>query len=268
MMDSRDGLPRYEHEVFPAAPLELCLVQVKYPPLARFTEEGYLSAFKEALGEEYPLATKEQSMNLIVTPQGVTPTAGSELLRFASIDYSWSVVLANEFVTLESRRYREITDFVTRFAAILRLVATHLHPRYQLRFGLRYVNEVRHAHGQTYDGWRALLGDRSDLLGLGTGNLLAGTVEQTINELRIRRVDGTLLLRHGFLEGTTVLPVGRAAPKSGPFYLLDFDYYDDTTVDFDPAIEKRMTSYNTVLYNIFRWCVGDGELYHSLQGQP
>ena len=265
MIDAHDQLPSYDRVVLPAPPLEMCLVQVKYPPLARFAEPGYLNALKEALGEEYPLASVEQTVSLVVTPQGITPTSG-EFLRFTSIDYSWSIVLSPEAVALENRRYSAIDEFAARFEMILRLIATHLHPRYQLRFGLRYINELRHPRGTTYEGWRLLLGHNPALLGLGARNMLGGTIEQTIGELRTRRSDGTLLLRHGFLQGTTVSPMGGAQPKTGPFYLLDLDYSDEAAVVFDPAQQERMRSYNAFLYRIFRWCVGEDELYGFLGG--
>ncbi len=264
MSDDDDRLPSFERVLFPAAALELCLVQVKFPPLARFGESGYLSALKEALGEEYPLASSEQAMNIIVTPRGVTSAPGGDLLRFTSIDSTWSVVLSHESVSLETRHYSNIDEFAARFGTILRQVETHLHPRYQLRFGLRYVNEFRHPRGDSYDGWRALL--NPDLLE-GPQDVVGGAVEQTISELRIRRADGILLLRHGFLSGTTVAPVGRKPPKTGPFYLLDLDYYDETAAEFDPDPGRRMQTYNGFMYNVFRWCIGDGELYRALGGQ-
>ena len=78
MSDFYDRLPSYDRVLFPAAALELCLVQVKLPPLARFGESGYLSALKEALGEEYPLASTEQAMNIVVTPQIMVSCAFSK----------------------------------------------------------------------------------------------------------------------------------------------------------------------------------------------
>src|SRR4051794_36614418 len=75
MSKARDTLPHYEYEPFNNAALELCLVQVRYPVLPRFAEAGYLSNIQEALSEEYPLFGSEQSMNIVVTPQGVSQAA-------------------------------------------------------------------------------------------------------------------------------------------------------------------------------------------------
>lgn len=264
MGGSGEALPSYEQRLFPSAALELSLVQVRYPPLPRFGESGYLSGLSEALGQEYPLLSTEPAMNIVVTPQGATAVPGGDVRRLSSIDSRWSVVLAGDFVSLETRQSGEIDEFSERFGAVLRLMAEHLHIRYQLRFGLRYVNEFRHPRGDVYEEWRGLL--NPSLLGPYSAGPLGGTVEQTIGEVRTRRADGTLLVRHGFLTGTTVAPEWRGQPKRGPFYLLDLDYYDETVMTFGSSVEQRMRSYGAVLYSIFRWSVGDGELYRALGG--
>jgi hypothetical protein len=48
-------LPEYERVLFRNSALELCLVQLRYPPVPRFSEEKFLLGIKEALAEEYPL---------------------------------------------------------------------------------------------------------------------------------------------------------------------------------------------------------------------
>ncbi len=264
MTRARETLPRYEIEPFSNAALELCLVQVRYPALPRFAEAGYLTNLQEALAEEYPLFGTEQAMNIVVTPQGVSQTASGQIIRFNDVGRRWSVVLASDAVSLETRHYSSIDEFITRFGEVLRLVAVHLKPRLQLRFGLRYVNEFRYRQGDRYERWRQLL--NPELLGVGGRNVLGGTIEQTIGEVRTRRPDGTFLLRHGFLDGTTVAPLGMKLPQSGPFYLLDLDYYFEAPVPFDPRPAERMRAYNDYIYRVFRWTIGDDELYQHLKG--
>lgn len=265
MSRARDTLPQYEYESFSNAALELCLVQVRFPVLPRFAEVGYLTNIQEALAEEYPLFGPEQAVNIVVTPQGVSQTASGQILRFNDIERRWSVILANDAVSLETRHYSNIQEFTVRFNEVLRLVAIHLKPRLQLRFGLRYVNEFRHRQGDRYEKWRLLL--NPDLLGISGRNVLGGTVEQTIGEVRTKRADGTLLLRHGFLDGTTIAPLAPKTPQSGPFYLLDLDYYLEAPLPFDPRQTERMRAYNDYIYRVFRWVIGDGELYRQLRGK-
>jgi len=261
---SIDALPSFERVLFSAAHLELALVQVRFPPFPRFEDQGYLTNLKEALAGEYPLPTVERALNVLFTPQGVSQSPGSLVHRFSTLDYAWSVTLTVDAVSLECRAYSEIRDFAARFCAILEQVRDTLKPRHQLRFGLRYVNEFRHPGGKVYEGWTSL-GLNPELLGVGGRNVFGGTVQQTVSEFRTNRSDGSLVIRHGFLDGTTVAPTAARKPKSGPFYLLDIDYFDEHSGDFDARPIDRMILYNEFLDRVFRWCVGEGELYRHLQ---
>jgi uncharacterized protein (TIGR04255 family) len=258
--------PEYERVLFKNAALELCLVQLRYPPIPRFSEEKFLLGIKEALAEEYPLISTEQGMNIVIGLQGISQAPGSNMLRFNTIDSLWSVVLTSETVSLETREYTGISEFARRWTDILRIVATHFQPRHQLRIGLRYVNEFRYPSCDSYDTWRKLLNPA--LLNLDINSVLGGDIEQTIGEVRTRRDDGIVLLRHGFLKGTTVIPTPKHPAKIGAFYLLDLDYYDETATNFSvTAPAERIERYNDFLYRIFRWSIGQSELYEYLRGE-
>jgi len=267
MESTGELLPTYDQVTFNNSCLELCLAQLKYPPIQRFHDDTYMFGIRDALAVEYPLVTTEQAMSIVVGPQGVIgQTPGASMLRFTSIDSRWSVVLSSEFISLETRVYSNVTELSTRFADILGHVSTHLNPRHQLRFGLRYINEFRHPNGDSYKAWMKFL--NPDLLGLGARGVLGGAVEQTIGEVRTRRSDGSLLVRHGFLQGTTIVPAQNRPPKTGQFYLLDLDYYDETPVTFDVQHPiEQMQRYNDILYRVFRWSIGEGELYQYLRGE-
>lgn len=269
-MDKMDELlPTYDQVIFRNSSIEMCLAQLRYPPIQRFSDEMYMLGIREALATEYPLVTTEQGMNIVIGPQGISQTPGTEMLRFTSIDSRWSVVLSSIFVSLETREYTNADELSTRFASVLRHIDTHFNPRHQLRFGLRYINEFRHPRGDSYDAWMQFL--NPDLPGLGARGVLGGTVEQTIGEVLTRRTDGHLLVRHGFLQGTTITPSLNRPAKTGQFYLLDLDYYDETAVKFDvEAPVKQIRRYNDILYRVFRWAISNGhneELYRYLRGE-
>ncbi|GAC1371248.1 MAG: hypothetical protein NVS2B12_21940 [Ktedonobacteraceae bacterium] len=267
-MDNTDELlPIYDQVIFNNSCLELCLAQLKYPPIQRFHDDNYMSGIREAIAAEYPLVATEQAMNIVVSPQGtIGQTPGTSMLRFTSIDSRWSVVLSSDFISLETREYTSVTEFSTRFASLLGYVDTHFKPRHRLRFGLRYINEFRHPQGDSYKAWMRLL--NLDLIDSVARGVLGGRVEQTIGEVRTKRFDGSLLVRHGFLQGTTILPTQNHPPATGPFYLLDLDYYDETPVPFDAqAPIEQMRRYNDILYRVFRWSIGEGELYQYLRGE-
>src|SRR5207244_9735336 len=222
----------------------------------RFHDDNYMLGIREALATEYPLVTPEQAMNIVVSPQGVIgQTPGTSMLRFTSIDSRWSVVLSSEFISLETREYTNVAEFSTRFASLLSHIETHFNPRHQLRFGLRYINEFRHPKGDNYQAWTQLL--NPDLLGLGARGVLGARVEQTIGEVRTKRLDGSLLVRHGFLQGTTIMPTQNHPPKTGQFYLLDLDFFDETPVTFDVQHPiEEMQRYNDIVYSVLRRLMG------------
>lgn len=267
MNAATDRLPDYECIHLDNDQLELSFVQVKYPSIPRFSDESFLAAIKESFLEEYPLLDTSKLMNMVISPQGISQAPGNSLLSFSTFDRRWTIDLTDDTVALKTQDYGDIKELTDRFTWILEQVGQHLRPRHQLRFGLRYINELRHPNAKTYEDWRELL--NPELLGLAARGVLGGKVEQTIGEVRLDRGDGTFLLRHGFLSGTTVMaqPQGTRVPKSGPFYLLDLDYYDEKPHSFDAhAPGKQMSQYNQYLYRVFRWAIGDGDLFTFLRG--
>ncbi len=265
MATSEELLPNYKREYLSNQQLALSLVQVRFPALARLGDEKILTGIKAAMSDEYPLITQAAIMNMVITPQGVSQAPAGSAWQFSTINRQWVVQISETSVSLETRRYQEIEDFAERFTLLLRIVVEYLQPKYQLRLGLRYVNEFRHPGGKSHAGWRQLL--NPELLGLNASELLGGAVEQTIGEVRTKRADGTVLLRHGFLNGTTVAPQEGQEPKTGPFYLLDMDYYDEDAKRFNvESVAAQIERYNDILYRVFRWIIGDSELYQFLRG--
>lgn len=266
--ENRDAPHDCEH--FDGAQLELSVAELKFPPIPRFGDQAFLTDIREALSGDYPLFETAPVLNLVLSPEGIRQTTGGSMLRFSTIDRRWIIGLSEASVTLETRQYTSIDEFSDRYAELLNQVRIHAKIQHQLRFGLRYVNEFRHPGWDTYVDWRSALNPQ--MLGLAAQDQLGGAVEQTFTEVRTRRPDGVMLVRHGFLRGSTVLPVPgptqtpASAPKSGPFYLLDLDYSDETPSKFDARQQiERLRRYNYALYQIFRWAIGDGELYRFLK---
>ena len=82
MDKAKESHPNYERVIFNNSALELCIVQLKYPSIQRFSDEKYMVGIKEALADEYPLESTELGMNIVITPQGVSQTPGASMLRF------------------------------------------------------------------------------------------------------------------------------------------------------------------------------------------
>jgi len=262
MAERTATLPEYKHVVFKKSPLELCVAQVRYPPVPGFPEDDLALRLRKAMKKDFPFSALEHTMNLVVTPQGVHQSQGNATWRLTDLSKRWSVVVGEDNVTVETRKYSSFEELVTRTVSAIEMVGQALEISHQTRVGLRYVNEIRHDEGETYKTWTKLLAP--DLLGVSRANLLGGEVEQTIAEARARRSDGSLLIRHGFLKGTTIAAPNQAPPKQSSFYLLDLDYFNEETEEYGAGLKERLIAYHSVIYRIFRWAIGEGDLYRSL----
>jgi uncharacterized protein (TIGR04255 family) len=134
----------------------------------------------------------------------------------------------------------------------------------QQRIGLRYVNEIRHPEVMKPSDWRRFM--NPTLLGSLSDNAIAPSVESSIQELRLAASDGSLVVRHGAAQGTTVAPEPGTPVPTGEFYLLDLDAFDEKGRELDvEALDKFMKGYNRTIYSLFRWGMND-QLFGFLKG--
>ena len=257
------SIPAYDRVVFDKSPLRLVLGQVRFPLLFRFNEKPFLAPFQKAIHPEYPRVTQEQQIAVRLSAKGVEPT-GEALWRFSDRDGNWSVILGEGGLTLESRRYSSIDEFSGRFETLLASATAHLGVEDRTRLGLRFTNELRSKGAQALREWADLL--NPTFVGYAGTDLLDGTIEHAFHEIRSKRADGTLVIRHGLLTGTSVEPhPGDVPAEQGRFYLLDFDYFDDKECVLDIGeTKKQLRAYNDAIYQIFRWTLDKGKLYQQL----
>jgi len=261
-------LPHYDRVVFGRAPLRLVLGQVQFPLLFRFNEKPYLAPFQEAIQPDYPRVAPEQQLALRFSGKGVE-NAGESLWRFSDASGDWSVVLGENALTLESRRYTTIKDFLARFEKLLQHASKHLGIGRRTRLGLRYINELRSEGAASLTDWAQLLNPRFVGFG-GAPELLEGIVEHAFQQIQSKRDDGTLFVRHGLLTGTALEPRPTDPPiMQGLFYGIDLDYVDSTEGPLDiGATIRQMRTYNESMYQFFRWTLDKGKLYSQLEPKP
>ncbi len=249
-------LPKVERVLFKNPPLRLVVGQVRFPLLLKFADGAFIAPFQEGLADEYPAVSREQQVSLQVSSKGLAAGPGDTLLRFASRNGHWAVVLGEGALTLEVRGYSSIEEFTSRFERVLKAAKEHLHVKERSRLGLRYINEFRHPSGESLADWAKLL--NPDLIGFAGRDLLGGPVEHMVQEVQSRRADGTFAIRHGLLVGRVVEPLPPAPAPEGRFYLLDMDYFDARAEPLDVERTTRaLRDYNDVEYRFFRWSLTD-----------
>lgn len=254
-------LPEYEWVQFKKAPLRMVIGQVRFTIMPRFEQKSFIAGFQDAMHDTYPRVSRDQAVTYQISPTGINPGTGEILWRFSSRDNTWAVVVGEAAITLESRGYTAMHDFLDRFTTILEAAKETLGVNDRLRLGLRYINEIRSAHAESLANWRKLL--KPEFVGFDAASLLDGQVDHTLEEMQVERADGILAIRHGLLTGAVVAP--QEQTTRGQFYLIDLDYYDTTEGDLDiPATIKQMRDYNDIMYRFFRWTLSE-KLYNDLE---
>lgn len=257
-------LPEYEWVQFRQSPLRLVLGQVRFTIMPRLDNKAFIADFQDALHPQYPRVSREASITYQLSLTGISPDKGEMLWRYSSRDNQWSVILGESAITLESRGYTSMTDFLNRFRMILEVAQEKLGITDRLRLGLRYINEIRYPEANNFTEWQSLLNPA--FAGFDASDLLDGNVDNTLQQIQVIRPDGNFSIRHGLLNGTVVTPQPQENMSGGQFYLIDLDYYDSTLLDELSISEtvQQMQVYNDIMYRFFRWTLGE-KLYNYLE---
>ncbi|CAN0428643.1 unnamed protein product, partial [Phaeothamnion confervicola] len=103
-------------------PLVLALAQVQFPVLPQFSDGHFVQDFLSEVVEDYPIVDR-----FFQNPSGLPdPFASlnlsSALYRASNLDRSWSLVIGESSLTLESRRYSSFEELVERFNRLVEVL--------------------------------------------------------------------------------------------------------------------------------------------------
>jgi uncharacterized protein (TIGR04255 family) len=262
MATARSTTTAKKHAILPRAPLVLVVCQVRFPAVFRVSSKEFVAGFQEAIRDTYPLAAQEHELNVVLGPQGMQQTPASRQWRFSDRERSWTLVLSESFMALETRRYSGADGFLERLSSAVAALAEHIKPASVERLGMRYVNEIHHPDALTADAWKGRIVDH--FLGVLASDLArTNKIEQSLQEISLLgKANEKLVIRQGFLpEGTTVVPMPSANADQGPFYLLDMDHFTTAATEF--AVGDVLTladRFHDENWRMFRAAVTD-ELY-------
>jgi uncharacterized protein (TIGR04255 family) len=253
-------LPEVPEVIYQRPPLALVLCQVRFPAVLDVSDPRVIAPLQRALRRRYPLVREANivQVQLIAGQAQPLPAPPAHQWQFSDAPDGWQVVVTRDFVTLETRTYESFADFLERLGELLTAVAEHLQPQFVSRIGLRYINEIRDA-GMA---WDAVL--RPELLGaLASLPIAEDATTQSVSVITLRNAaDQGLNIQHGlFPAGHAVNPRPSDPPKSGPFFLLDFDAFRELgpfALSFDPApICAQVDQFHKQIYALFRWSLSD-----------
>ncbi len=244
-------LPEYPRVRFAKSPLKLVIAQVRSSLLLRFRDAQSIANFQESLADVYPDVDREEQPSFRLTATAVTPKTNETLYRFSERTGDWSIVLGEDSLTLETRRYSSIDDLLARFERVMTAAQEHLGLRERHRLGLRYINEFRSPQTGSMAHWREQF--KPEFLGF-AASLFDEPVSHMVQEVQVNRPDGRFVVRHGLLGGNPLLPTTVGSTAQEPFYLLDLDYSDARPSPLDLAgSAAQLKAYNRFCYHFFRW---------------
>ncbi len=263
------GLPDVEHVVYARSPLVLTICQVRFSPVLSIADTAFVAPFQRSIQHDYPVmiqgADVEVQLGLGSGAVELQRGRQSPVYQFSDRDDNWKIILAQDFLGIETRKYHDFEDFLLRLRSVLAVLVEHINPSVVSRIGLRYINEIRLDSRD--------LGEiiAPSMLGPLAFPPVAAHTSHTVAELLLAYPNNEQLrIRHGFLpRGTTVQLSTREEVNDKPFYLLDFDAFRDFTLPKGLPMEPKLVCelvamYNKAIYKLFRWSIA--EAYASRLG--
>ena len=241
----------------PDAPLVKVLTQVRFPMIAKIgTSEGILG-FQERLRARYPVTRQESPMVLMVGPAGpIQSQLSGTVWRMSEANGPWAVVLAQDFVALETSTYTTRDHLLERWREVLdALSALDPGPTVVDRIGVRYVDQVE--GDEFVEAMSTLV--RSEILGPSNiersdGEVLVASVSQALFHLNSMQVKATW----GVVPANTVIVPGiDAVPERS--WILDVDAFveeRDQLFSTNRVVEETRLGAQRA-YAFFRWAVTD-----------
>lgn len=244
------NFPHHPDIPLAAPPLAEVICQVRFPPILRIAREEP-SEFQEHIRARFPLLDIEQGVvvKFPAPASGGAPSAEvpPRVFRFGSEDSRTFVALAVDFYALSTQRYTHWADFAADLALVQAAVEAVYRPAHATRIGLRFINRFtpQGAHCATMSEVLALF--RPELTALFHTDAWSQPAS-LVTQLNLPDDQAMLTLRTAFSDA-----------EEEPFFLLDFDYYEEGRLDFDKLVE-RCDNYHRVIYNAFRWSLRESSL--------
>lgn len=231
-------------------PLAEVICQVRFPPILRIVREEP-SDFQERVRNRFPLLEVEQGVVVKIPAPASSGMPSTEIpprvFRFGSADDQTVISLAIDFYALSTQNYTHWDDFAVDLKLAQAAVEAVYHPAHAKRIGLRYINRFTPELANC-----ATMGEVFALFKPELTSLLQTDAwsqpTSLVTQLNLRDDDAMLTLRTAY-----------SSDPGEPFFLLDFDYYEEGQLGFERLIE-RCERYHRVIYDAFRWSLRESSL--------
>jgi uncharacterized protein (TIGR04255 family) len=228
------------------SPLIMVLAQVKFAPVLRI--DKFVPDIQEELRAKLPHFVEEQVQEFVLNlaAGNVPPVRTSRRWIFGSANWRNTMVLAEDFVAIETSAYDNFEVFAGQFSNVLELLQKKIGLSRSERLGLRYVDLIR---GEGTKPSNIFI--RKELRGLSSASLKdIKSIQSTSISQTTTPLGGRLMIRIVHTDDGTFIPPELASTKlqfSNPtkageaVSILDIDHNGEFPSDFDvAAIIKRL----------------------------
>lgn len=233
---------------FDHAPLERCLLQLRFSPVPELLDDSVERLLSEHL-EPLPVRNKVMSTTMVAGMSGQT----QEVIRtFESVDGMRRASVAADFVAFETTEYTTRDEFLREARLLIETLATVRRPARITRVGIRYTNAFNDIDSllnwvkPPLLGWIGALEEDTHL----DTQLLYATL--------VKDQDSRVAVRTAFVPAGAVLEPGMSV-KDIPRWFLDIDAYDETPrpgFETDPLM-ARLNSLAKDAQQVFAWAAED-----------
>lgn len=221
-----------QREMFALSPLALVAVEIRFTDAARMRQQQTKDAIAIALEHRFPFAEPLQQTEFNLLPAGppqIEQRAGVVLKNTKSTE---SLTLMSQSISYETTEYASFDPLLEAIAAACdALKESGVRPALQ-RIGLRYIDEIR-VPGDISDvrDWKTWIDERlMSSLSIGPAEAII-TSAQGLNTYDLGGGRGMNFRYAALNQAPVVAPthLRRRAIESGPFFVLDFDGFQDFT---------------------------------------
>jgi uncharacterized protein (TIGR04255 family) len=247
--DNPFELQKYKEIDLPKAPLKRVIAQVRFPTILLVEDRQYIASFHDSLRNDYPILSSQKGISVnIFKPEDKREET---LWNFVDESKKWRIVLAPEFIAIETLEYSSRTDFLERFEKILACLEENIDIDMCTRIGVRYINQIT---GDSFDNVSNLF--RSEILGIyesGLKEQISSSLRQTVFSIS-KKVN--LNARWGVLAKNQTYDPNSLEPINKKSWIFDLDAFSEKGQSFDSGeILKQTKKLSEYAYNFFRWSI-------------
>jgi uncharacterized protein (TIGR04255 family) len=239
------NFPDVEEVTLENSPLGEVICQVKYPIILAINEQKPIQ-FQDKIRGRFPELHIDDGGFVQVDAEFIKSAQmvknESRVYRFNSPEAKTSVALAQDFFALSTRGYTHWHEFKDDLALIYKAMVNIYQIPYATRVGLRFINLItlENTGCKNLEEMFGLF--KQELVCLLQSKEISGFSEAIV-QLLIPDEEKQLAIR--FILNHN---------ENKPFFILDFDYYDDRKTDIS-SLPEEIDQFHLKIYRAFRWCL-------------